>query len=375
MSVFVLFFSLFIKAQVGIGTTSPDGSSVLDIDSNSSGVLIPRLTNLQMNNIVNPAEGLVVYNKTSDSFWYYNLATTAWEELGDNLGNHIAEQNLEMTGNWISNDGDNEGVFVRNNGNVGVNLSTPTNVLHINAINSGVKVESPGTSPLGSAISMVSSVGNPVIRYQLGDGVGGVIQTWDVRVDDATSDFVIRDVTTGQDMFEIQSVTGRVDIGTPADGSSLRANTLSLYQNWDIELDGTNNFVVYDNGTPTLTIKRPSGDIDVGTMGDGSILRANSYMDYSDVNIKKNINLIEEPIEKLNALNGYTYNLKNVVDKKLYAGVMAQEVEKIIPSAVHTDENGLKSVAYNRLIPLLIEAVKEQQKEIELLKKKVSNEK
>jgi len=320
-----LFISLLINAQVGIGTTSPDTSASLDINSNNSGVLIPRLTNIQMNNIVSPAEGLVVYNKTSDSFWYYNLATATWEELGDDLGNHIAEQNLEMTGNWISYDGDSEGIYIRNNGNIGINESVPTSVLHINATGSGVRVETPGTSPLGSAISMVSSVGNPVIRYQLGDGAGSVTQTWDLRVDDSTNDFVIRDVTNSQDMLEISNASGRID---------------------------------------------------VGTNGDGSFIRANAFTLYSDRRLKAQISPIEKAIESLSKISGYTYYFKNDPKKRIEFGVMAQEIKTIIPNAVHEDEKGIKSVDYNRIIPLLIEAVKEQQKEINNLKKLiVSNEK
>jgi len=49
--------------------------------------------------------------------------------------------------------------------------------------------------------------------------------------------------------------------------------------------------------------------------------------------------------------------------------VIAQEVKKILPEVVTTDANGVNSVAYNELIPVLIEAIKEQQKEIEYLKK------
>lgn len=49
-------------AQVGIGTTSPDPSSILDVQSNDKGLLIPRMTTIQIDGITSPAEGLMVYN-------------------------------------------------------------------------------------------------------------------------------------------------------------------------------------------------------------------------------------------------------------------------------------------------------------------------
>jgi hypothetical protein len=67
---YVLLFILFIStnqfAQVGIGTENPDGSAVLDLDSNSKGLLLPRLTTVQRNAITNPAKGLMIYNVTSN---------------------------------------------------------------------------------------------------------------------------------------------------------------------------------------------------------------------------------------------------------------------------------------------------------------------
>jgi hypothetical protein len=67
---YLLFFILFIStnqfAQVGIGTENPDGSAVLDLDSDSKGLLLPRLTTVQRNAITNPAKGLMIYNITSN---------------------------------------------------------------------------------------------------------------------------------------------------------------------------------------------------------------------------------------------------------------------------------------------------------------------
>jgi len=62
----VLLSSSSLYAQVGIGTTTPDPSSLLDLSSTSEGFLMPRLTTLQRDGIVSPAEGLMIYNTTSN---------------------------------------------------------------------------------------------------------------------------------------------------------------------------------------------------------------------------------------------------------------------------------------------------------------------
>lgn len=69
------------KAQVAINTngSSPDASSMLDITSTTKGVLIPRMTTTQRGNISSPANGLIVYDVTTATFWYRN--TSAWVEL------------------------------------------------------------------------------------------------------------------------------------------------------------------------------------------------------------------------------------------------------------------------------------------------------
>ena len=61
--------------------------------------------------------------------------------VGDNLGNHTATQNIKLNGHWLSGDGGNEGVFVKNNGNVGIGTNNPINVLHIKSPGPWVRFE------------------------------------------------------------------------------------------------------------------------------------------------------------------------------------------------------------------------------------------
>lgn len=71
-----LFGMNFIDAQVGINTSNPDPSAALDIQSTTGGLLIPRLTASEKNSITSPANGLLVYQTTSPSGFYYYNGTT-----------------------------------------------------------------------------------------------------------------------------------------------------------------------------------------------------------------------------------------------------------------------------------------------------------
>jgi hypothetical protein len=102
----------------------------------------------------------------------------------------------------------------------------------------------------------------------------------------------------------------------------------------------------------------------------------------SDINLKTNIRPISDSLNKLLKISGVNFEWKDeyITQKggedgyfvrKNDIGVIAQEIEKVLPEAVATREDGYKAVRYELIIPLLIEAVKEQQKQIEELKKKL----
>jgi len=76
----VLFFFVGLQAQVGIGTTNPDASSILDVSSAGKGVLLPRMAQAQRTAISSPATGLLVYQTDgATGWWYYN--GTQWVRL------------------------------------------------------------------------------------------------------------------------------------------------------------------------------------------------------------------------------------------------------------------------------------------------------
>ena len=91
----------------------------------------------------------------------------------------------------------------------------------------------------------------------------------------------------------------------------------------------------------------------------------------SDRRFKENLVRIENPIEKLNAINGYTFNWVNNPDERV-AHTMAQEVQSVYPEAVKEDEAGKLHVSLSAEIALLIEVCKSQQREIDELKRRIT---
>ena len=91
----------------------------------------------------------------------------------------------------------------------------------------------------------------------------------------------------------------------------------------------------------------------------------------SDRRLKDNIKPINDPIGKIKQIGGYTFdwNDNQNVYKGNDVGVIAQEIEEILPSLVQTREDGYKGVKYDKIVALLIEAIKDQQNQIDELKK------
>jgi hypothetical protein len=114
-TIVVLFVTAMGFAQVGIGTTTPDASSALDVTATNKGFLMPRLTTAQRTAISSPATGLQVYDTDTDTFWYYNGAT--WTE---NLGG----------GKFV--DGATSDIAYYD-GKVGIGINNTSHKLHVNS--------------------------------------------------------------------------------------------------------------------------------------------------------------------------------------------------------------------------------------------------
>ena len=86
--------------------------------------------------------------------------------------------------------------------------------------------------------------------------------------------------------------------------------------------------------------------------------------------MKENIKTVNNPLDIVGKLRGVSFDWRK--DKKASMGVVAQEIENVMPAAVTVDAAGYKTVEYDQIIAPLIEAVKAEQKEIDALKLEVA---
>jgi hypothetical protein len=131
---------------------------------------------------------------------------------------------------------------------------------------------------------------------------------------------------------------------------------------------GTDGFHFYSDA---------AGDTVVGFGADGTIRGKGDVVAYSssDRQLKDNIKPIENALEKVKQISGYTFdwNNKQTIYEGHDVGVIAQEIEAVLPEVVTTRDTGFKAVKYEKIVPLLIEAIKEQQTQIEELKQLIKN--
>ena len=150
---------------------------------------------------------------------------------------------------------------------------------------------------------------------------------------------------------------------TAGDGIGLSGLEFSVAVNGSVSSPAS-NLVQDTNGisitaTPTFSTVTATGDITANTS--------------SDMALKENIINIPNPLEKISKIGGYMFDWKDhgytdVHGKWHDTGIIAQEIEEILPEIVNTRESGIKAVNYMKLIPLLVESIKELKTELDELK-------
>ncbi len=184
--------------------------------------------------------------------------------------------------------------------------------------------------------------------------------------------------------------SGNVGIGTSSPNGELQMS--NLYTNRKIVLfEGSNNdHQYYGFGINTAELRYQvsatfadhvfyAGNTSVSSnelfrvKGDGNAVLAGTLTQSSDARLKEDIRLIDHSLQNILQLNGYTYHWKDKNrDRGIQVGVLAQEIKSIYPELVKENEKGELSVNYIGLIPVLIESIKEQQKQIDELKRLVN---
>jgi hypothetical protein len=170
------------------------------------------------------------------------------------------------------------------------------------------------------------------------------------------------------------TVSSNVGIGTSIPNYKLDVTgdvnfTGSLYQNGTIFSSSSawttsGSDIYYNTGNVGIGVTGPAYKLHVS----GDIYATGNITELSDIRKKKNLQIIEAPIEKVNKLNGYTYEM----DDKRYTGLVAQEVLKVLPEAVVGSEEKGYGLAYGNMVGLLVEALKEMNEQLQAEKAKVA---
>lgn len=188
------------------------------------------------------------------------------------------------------------------------------------------------------------------------------------------------DVTNGEGDVRIGNSQYRLKFGVALDGGGAGAATIMQHG----QAGGYNVLSLGAQGDQILYVVGPTARVGIGTDAPTQKLHvagnifATGTITPSDIRYKKNIELIQSPIETINAIRGVTYDYNTGTfpnmgfSNQKQTGFIAQEVEAVLPGIVFTDNNGYKAVDYPKLLPVLTEAIKVQQKEIEELKQLVN---
>ncbi|MCE3297049.1 MAG: hypothetical protein K0R65_2763 [Crocinitomicaceae bacterium] len=325
-------FLMFAQGTEGVSistiTTPPSPNAMLDIKSNSKGMLVPRVTYSEIRglagslraatNLQADDHGLMVFVTDQDvnyGYWYFDKmdesesANGTWKQL-------VSTEAL-----WKRTSTDPDNIYY-GEGKVQIGTGdelTSTSLLNIKAVD----------NTKYAAISLFGTTGNSVSL--MGD-----------------------------------------------DGGSMRLNSKAHHM---IFIDNENAFddaLVTYNGGAVFRILHNTSYLSTDWVGQNLLLEVyesgNMWIDgdlsqSSDSLLKKNINKLNNCSNKLKQIRGVSYKWNNKPDNNTHIGVLAQEIEQVFPDLVttRTDPSGasVKAVNYIGLIPVLIESNKEQQEIIE----------
>ena len=373
----LVLFPLAIFSQVGIGTTVPNASSILDVTATDKGVLVPRVAIADLNSaapVTAPVESLLVYNTTVGTglgFHYWDGAK--WTPIS---GAAAPDTDWTVVGNDMHNG---------NTGFVGVGTTTPSVLMHIEAASPALRLVS-GTEAAGLVL-VTDASGNA------NWGIPSLDTDWTV---------------VGNDMYN--GNTGNVGIGTttPIEPFHIMSDRILLEStgnavlrtrknDWDTskqyDLIGMYTDPGFDANAIYLggyNINNTNADgYDAGNkiyLGwDGATqleITATAFNVSSSRRAKKNITTSQYGLDDILKINPVKYQYKTNKSGLYTIGFIAEQVSEIIPEVVsHQDENGNvvshqdgipMSMDYSKMNAVLVNAVKEQQAEIDVLEKENS---
>ncbi|MEP0986388.1 tail fiber domain-containing protein, partial [Ekhidna sp.] len=264
-----------------------------------------------------------------------------------------AASDVTTTAGLLSLTGD-DGVAITSSTTIGVTIDAAT----------------AGTVDINAAAGAIN-IGNDAVNQTINIGTGGS-----------------RDINIGNSSIKAYS-DGKVSIGYSAFPTSYTDDNVAN-DDAGVTFEGSNaNNINTNDATPLTTYSfstantqfAVSGDVMVdGQIASTGAMIAGGFTATSDKRLKTNIKDLDNVLSKIPLMRGVSYDWKKESaqyqsDSSAQIGVIAQEIEEIYPQLVTTHSNGIKTVNYQGLVPVLIEAIKEQQKLIDRLIADLTEEK
>jgi hypothetical protein len=345
-----------ITGNVGIGTTSPsarldirgaagDGAELLRIESSgnvpdggyhwmSSAMATSQTTNANIIHLIGVAE---------------NFKNSGY--LGFHYAGNNSDDNYLKFGGYAADDL----MVIKMNGNVGIGTTTPGSKLTVQGSTAGATVlDIQGTS--GQLFSVTDDLTGTI--FAASDISGIPI----LSVDAAGTVDVDGDLNVNNGLVYIdpdRSSTYTVGIGTssPTAKVHIQNDNFAFYRatqtsgnSLNVGVSGNYGIIGTDNGD--IIVTAAMGGVILSTGG-------SSWSAYSDERLKTINHELSGSLDKLNTLRTVNYSWNTHSTGSSYYGVIAQEVEEVLPELVGEGRDGYKTVAYTELIPVLIDAIKE----------------
>ena len=365
--------SMVVAGNVGIGTTSPTFR-------------------------------LVSANSSTDGGWLYSTGAVSILGLGGYSGAtdgafslRYDRSNGNITFNGGNRDTPTERMRIDGSGNVGIGNNNPTFKLDVNG---SFRVANDGGGGVGGLWTMrntASGATNPDKNFRVG-------ATGSLEIINNAYNSIPFTLTDSGTLFAGEAVQAPIyyDVNNTAfyvnpngtsnisalvmnglltgrSSASTNVNTANDTGSFSVRGSSTTVASMSFHRTGTYAINMGLGTDNVFRIGgwsassnclqmdgSGNLTMLNNVTAYSDARLKTDVVKIENALDKVQQLNGYTYTRTDTGSKQ--TGVIAQEVMKVLPEVVMGSEDTHYSVAYGNMVGLLIEAIKEQQGQINELK-------
>jgi hypothetical protein len=363
---FLLFLALGmnLQAQVAVNNDGSlsDNSAMLDVKSTTKGMLFPRMTAAQRDAIVSPAKGLLIYC-TDNNLFYSNQGTAAVPSW------------MMVNSHWLSA---STGIYF-NGGNVGIGTNSPQFLLDVQGMFAYAQIKAlyPATGSAALVLDKYASTDNGYIIHRQGgnaiwtEGTLGNnnfgLRNWALQ-----TDALIVNVANNDIQF-----SGKVGIkSTPNYDLGITSSDYTV-AHFNTAYSGATAYEFYATGAGnTWSIYSYAPTSGYAAYFVGNVFCTGSYLP-SDEKLKENIQPLQNGLDKIMRLNVSTYNFKasefpelNLPTNK-QNGFIAQNLESVFPELVRLNPakkeqpTAFKAVNYMGMIPVLTEAIQEQQKQLE----------